>query len=293
MADTSPRIVYPALSAGYRMLSILHDAATSPNSEHHTSIITLLQSRLEERRRSLANRPAPRSSSYDPKSDRPHPGTLPLLVKVSPPPSPFDPDPKPVYVTPHRPRPQSELGGTGRRKVPHIDMASDIPFLRLTKPQPAVLSRVLNQKVEKRIERLEKLIDLQTNGLSDAKLEDRWDAEMARLMLEEESSKGKNHSTTSQLISEKDVPTHIFTVRRHGVQEMADILTRERKNEVARADAMRQLVKQEKALAAQEKAQRAAERRARWEAKMLELHGEGWRDLFPNLKKGEADLVHR
>ncbi|KAI1366424.1 hypothetical protein F5Y08DRAFT_337623 [Xylaria arbuscula] len=292
VGDTSPRIVYPALGAGYRMLSVLHNAATSPKSEHRTSILALLQSRLEERRRSLANRTAPRPISYDPKSDRPHPGTLPLLVKVSPPPSRFNPDPKPLYATPHRPLPQAELGGTGRRKVPHMDMAGDIPFLRLTKPQPAVLSRVLNQKVRKRATRIIKMTELQNDGLPTAKLEDQWDAEIMRRVQQERGSRGNSRSMAFKPVSEQDEPTHTHVLKRHGIQEMAEILTRERQNDVARADAMRLLVKQEKALAEQEKAQRDAERRARWEAKMLELHGEGWRDRFPHLKDSEASPVH-
>ncbi|KAK5626017.1 hypothetical protein RRF57_001733 [Xylaria bambusicola] len=300
--DTSPRILYPALSAGYRMLSVLHDAATSPNSEHHASIIKLLRSRLEERKRSLANRPAPRSSSYDPKSDRPHPGTIPLIVKLSPPATVFSRTSKITYAIPTRPRPLSELGGTGKRKVPHIDVASDIPFLRLTKPQPAVLSRVLRQKVNKRIARTWLHNILQTEVLPDAKLEDAWDAEMKRLMLKEKKSKGNKSKTSGKRSSgeelqdtqsRSDEPSHALTVQRYGLNELALILTSERMNEVARADAMRHLVNQEKALAAEEKAQRIAERRARWEAKMLERHGEGWRELFPHLKENEAKLAHR
>ncbi|KAI0973465.1 hypothetical protein F4678DRAFT_27643 [Xylaria arbuscula] len=303
VADTSPRIVYPALSAGYRMLSVLHGAATSPDSEHHTSVVAFLQSRLEERQRSLANRPPPRPS-FDPKSAAPHPGTLPLLVRVSPPPDPLMPHRKPVYATPHRPRPQSELGGTGRRKIPRLDMAGDIPFLRLTKPQPAVLSRVLGQKVKRRAERMEEVTAFRADELPDAKLEDEWEAEMARLMLEEKNLRGER-GRPSQLAasaewqdtydvgagSRQDESSHTYTLSRHGIREIETTLNRERTNEVARADAMRQLIIEEKALAAQEEAQRAVDKRARWEAKMLELHGETWRDLFPNLSESEEPSV--
>ncbi|KAI0517983.1 hypothetical protein F5B22DRAFT_601300 [Xylaria bambusicola] len=296
VGDTSPRILYPALSAGYRMLSVLHDAATAPNSEHHASIIKLLQSRLEERKRSLANRPAPRPS-YDPESDRPRPGTIPLIVKVSPPPNAFGPTSKPTYAIPTRPRPLSELGGTGKRKVPHIDMASDIPFLRLTKPQPAILSRVLRQKVNKRIARTELYTALQKEALPNAKIEDAWDAEIERLMLSENKSESNKNKTPGKRSSGGglqdsqngiDGGSYAETIQRHGTNELLTILTTERMNEVARADAMRQIVNQEKALAAQEKAQRTAERRARWEAKMLEQHGEGWRELFPHFKERKA-----
>ncbi|KAI1307192.1 hypothetical protein F5Y03DRAFT_383936 [Xylaria venustula] len=299
VSDTSPRIIYPALSAGYRMLSVLHGAATSPDSEHHASIITFLQSRLEERQRSLANRPPPKPS-FDPKSAAPHPGTLPLLVRVSPPPGPSTSQQKPVYATPHRPRPQSELGGTGRRKIPRLDLAGDIPFLRLTKPQPPVLSRVLGQKVRRRAERAEKVTEIKTDMLPDAKLEDEWDAEMARLMLAEKGARGERGPPSKLAASAQwqaihdvgaglphDESSHVYTLRQHGIRAIEDMLTSERTNDVARADAMRRLIIQEKALAAEEEAQRAVEKRARWEAKMLALHGEKWRDLFPNLKESE------
>ncbi|KAI0808526.1 hypothetical protein GGR55DRAFT_195606 [Xylaria sp. FL0064] len=304
VADTSPRIVYPALSAGYRMLSVLQDAAASPSSQHHASIVAFLHPRLAERQRSLANRPPP-PPSYNPKSDRPHPDTLPLLVKVSPPPSPSNPHPTPVYTTPHRPRPQSELGGTGRRKIPRLDLASDIPFLRFTKPQPAVLSRVLRQKVEKRTWRAQAMTSMQAEGLPEARLEDEWESQMARLMIAEKSVKRDNRSSGDLIHkgwqdehdvgigNRRDERSHAYTLERHGVRALADLLTRERVKEVAIADAMRQLIIKEKALAAQEEAQRHAERRANWEAKMLELHGEGWQDLFPNLKESEEQPVEQ
>ncbi|KAI0536925.1 hypothetical protein GGR58DRAFT_473556 [Xylaria digitata] len=300
VADVSPRIVYPALSAGYRMLSVLHDAATSPSSEHHNSIITFLESRLQERQRSLANRPPPRPS-YDPKPTAPRPGTLPLLVKISPPPNPSNPESRPVYATPHRPRPQSKLGGTGRRKVPRLDLADDFPFLRLTKPQPAVLSRVLRQKFIRRSDRARRVGELWEESLPDAKLEDEWEEAIARLEREEGgsddgweqpsgtgSTKEENWQTRRHIGTGPSEDSHAHIVKRYGITEVSHALTRERVDQVARADAMRQLIIQEKALAAQEKAQRAAEKRARWETRMLELHGERWRDLFPNLKEDQG-----
>ncbi|KAI1278292.1 hypothetical protein F5Y07DRAFT_71189 [Xylaria sp. FL0933] len=301
VADTSPRIVYPALSAGYRMLSVLQDAAASPSSQHHASIVAFLQSRLAERQRSLANRPPPPPPSYNPKSDVPHPDTLPLLLKVSPPPSPSNPDPTPVYTTPHRPRPQSELGGTGRRKIPRLDLASDIPFLRFTKPQPALLSRVLRQKSEKRTGRMQALTAMQAEDIPEAQLEDEWESQMAHLMIAEKRVKRDNRSSGDTIHkgwqdehdvgvgNRRDERSHAYTLERHGVRALADLLTRERVKEVAIADAMRQLIIQEKVLAAQEEAQRHAERRAKWEAKMLELHGEGWRELFPNLEESAPE----
>ncbi|KAI1423125.1 hypothetical protein F5Y12DRAFT_556282 [Xylaria sp. FL1777] len=340
LADTSPRLIYPALSAGYRMLSVLHDAATSPApTHHHASITAFLRSRLAERQRSLANRPPPRpASEYNPKSATPHPDTLPLLVKLPqpPPPPPLVPVPqvagaadpysfvKPVYVSPHRPRPQSELGGTGRRKIPHMDLAGDLPFLRLTKPQPAVLSRVIRQKLKRRMERTESVVAFASEGLPDARLEDDWDAEMEWLLQgkqkqkqEQEQGKrqrqrqgqeqrqgpwgsgggngssGDDWTPPPSYAYRRDESSYAYTVSRYGIQETSTVLSNELTDNVARADAMRKLIAEEKALAAMEKARRVAARRTRWEARMLKEHGEAWRELFPNLKESKPVPVLR
>ncbi|KAI8953031.1 hypothetical protein F4801DRAFT_169050 [Xylaria longipes] len=304
VADTSPRIVHPALSAGYRMLSVLHDAATSPSSAHHASIVTFLESRLAERQRSLANRPPPPTG---PKPGAPRPGTLPLLVRVSRAPSASNPYPKPEYTTPHRPRAQSELGGTGRRKIPRLDLAADYPFLRLTKPQPVLLSRVLRQKLAKRSTQIATLQVLREESLPAAEEEDEWDKAVARLARAETKSSPRSQrlaaksdydGSAAQLAWEekhdvgvgagKDGRSHVHAVRRFGISDISSTMTRERRDQVARADAMRRLIIREKALAAAEKEQREAEKRARWEARMLALHGESWRDLFPNLDQSEG-----
>lgn len=201
-----------------------------------------------------------------------------------------NPFPKPEFAVPHRPVPQSALGGSGRRQIPHLDMAGDYPFLRLKKPQPLVLNRVLRQKMMRRVKRVRELQQLTSEASPDARLEDEWEADIARLV-REETKKGKigNGDIEGEFhISKPRVAygqSHEYTVDQHGVLALTTALTREREQQVARAEAMRQLIKQETALAAREKAQRKADRRARWEAKMLELHGERWKKLFPNLKE--------
>ncbi|KAI0483782.1 hypothetical protein F4859DRAFT_411691 [Xylaria cf. heliscus] len=283
--DTSPRIIHPTMSAGYRMLSVLHSAATSPKSTDHASIITFLESRLAERQRSLANRPPPPTG---PKPGSPRPGTLPLLVRVSTPRGA-----PPEYATPYRPRPHEELGGTGRRKIPRLDMAGDFPFLRLKKPQPTELSRVLGQRIKKRVVRMEAAQEMEEYDIPEAALEDAWDEEMDRLMREEgegedyEEEEEWPRRTRSGRNTDPGL-SYAASLRWYGLKDLRDRMTRERLEQVARADAMRRLIKQEAALAAAEKEQRAVDKRARWEARMLELHGPTWRDQFPNLKDGEA-----
>ncbi|KAI1171010.1 hypothetical protein F4777DRAFT_566887 [Nemania sp. FL0916] len=293
VADTSPRIIFPALTAGYRMLSVLQDAVAHPRSRQHASIVHFLRAQQEEhQRRNLANPPA---------QPEPRLPVRPLVVDVTPEPTPANPNPTPMYTTPNRPLPRSELGGTGRRKVPYMELAGDFPFLRFTKPQPPALSRVLGNKIKRRTKRITLSHELQEEVMPEAREEDAWDKIVAGLVKDEKLSPSRKKqlqlqpsSPDSDAVWQKqfdvevgdgfDERSHSFTLLLHGVYELNGLLLQERMDQVARADAMRQLVIQEKALAEQEKIQMAAEKRARWEARMLEEHGDKWRDLFPNLK---------
>jgi rubrerythrin len=145
---------------------------------------------------------------------------------------------------------------------------------------------VLTQKLRRRFERTDAIKRLWDEALPDANLEDQWERDVARLARQEAGASddfdvdvgGQGQGQSS----------YAYTVQRHGIAALSATLTRERVDQVARADAIRRLIKEEAALAAKEKAQRDAERRVRWEAKMLELHGERWRDRFPNLKDGKV-----
>ncbi|KAI0382301.1 hypothetical protein F5Y04DRAFT_52409 [Hypomontagnella monticulosa] len=318
-ADTSPRLVYPALKAGYQILAVLRSAASSPLSlststskdtasspapnADYASIINFLRSRLAERNATLAAKAIhpPHSRNPPKQSSAPRPDATPLLVNIGPTLKPTKPDPKPVYISPSRPRPASELGGTRRRKIPKLDMASDFPFLRIKKPQPANLSRVLTQKIRKRVARTESVQTLWEEAYPDARLEDEWDDSMARL-LERHKGQGERGrqgefwgdsggGLTPEMRGAKAIHNELGhcntfgeTIKLHGIRYTEGLLRLERNDQVARADAMRAIIEKETNLAAQEKVRR----RQRWEAKMLKLHGEGWRDHFPWLTKAEA-----
>ncbi|KAF1930819.1 uncharacterized protein M421DRAFT_57499 [Didymella exigua CBS 183.55] len=112
--------------------------------------------------------------------------TLPRGLTNAPPtrrplPSPPTPHPSgkhPLDVLPQeravlKNRPYTQV--TGQRQVPRIASANGIPFLRLSKPQPAALSRVLRQKLDRRIERFHRRVELQNYWLPLAKQEDEWD----------------------------------------------------------------------------------------------------------------------
>jgi hypothetical protein len=70
-------------------------------------------------------------------------------------------------------RPYAQV--TGQRQIPRIASANGVPFLRLTKPQPAALSRVLRQKLDRRIERFHRRVELQNYWMPLAEQEDQWD----------------------------------------------------------------------------------------------------------------------
>lgn len=83
-------------------------------------------------------------------------------------------------------RPYAQVPGT--RKVPVMASANGVPFLRLTKPQPAALSRVLRQKLARRIERFHQRIELQNYWLPLARQEDKWDVLIAAQSREREEA---------------------------------------------------------------------------------------------------------
>ena len=68
---------------------------------------------------------------------------------------------------------------SGPRHVPVLASANGIPFLRLTKPQPPALSRVLQQKVKRRMLNFHKKVELNNYWLPIAKHEDDWDTLIA------------------------------------------------------------------------------------------------------------------
>ncbi|KAI1338810.1 hypothetical protein F5Y15DRAFT_385408 [Xylariaceae sp. FL0016] len=370
-ADTSPRIVAPALKAGYHFLSELNTARVAPTSAAYSNIISHLRARLVERQRSKAvqernqakrratalaqqeeadksrrardarlRKAARQPEGHDapvPSPEHPFPPVVPLLVNTTPPPTPTNPFPKPSYAIPSRPRPQAALGGSGRRKIPVLDVASDHPFVRLTKPQPALMSHVLNAKVKRRIARTEAYMSMEGEDLDTAQDEDEWEMTVLRTLTEQyfewdqlsrspeaeqmwerhgnnlrpseakrmvglelgewAKSEEVDKSRAQELLRDmqnicRDIHSHatykqsLFT---HGIEHFRNFLTWEREDSIARADAMRGMIKKEKALAMQEKEARKAERLARWEKWMLETHGPSWRE---KLKKDGTSSSH-
>ncbi|KAF1841154.1 uncharacterized protein K460DRAFT_322075 [Cucurbitaria berberidis CBS 394.84] len=79
---------------------------------------------------------------------------------------------------------------SGPRHVPIIATANGVPFLRLTKPQPPALSRVLRQRLERKQALFNRKIFLANWWMPLCKQEDGWDEHMtAQLMKREDKVK--------------------------------------------------------------------------------------------------------
>jgi hypothetical protein len=78
--------------------------------------------------------------------------------------------PKPAESILDRPR----LHVSGRRRIPRFVNARGVPFLRIKKPIPASLSRVIRQKLKRKQDRVNRRVILD-NLLLIAEMEDDWD----------------------------------------------------------------------------------------------------------------------
>lgn len=163
--DTSPRLITSALKSGYRFLTFL-TRAHDPSSPQHGEIVSFL------RERQAKFPPAPEPKIDEPATTKNPP--IPLLTKVSSLGAPF-----PIYEPTVRPVPLAELKGA-RRRVPHVELANQFPFLRVGKPQSHYLSNVLRRKNMKRQKRITFLMELDEEARPVAQLEDQWEDIIAK-----------------------------------------------------------------------------------------------------------------
>ncbi|OIW25423.1 hypothetical protein CONLIGDRAFT_636468 [Coniochaeta ligniaria NRRL 30616] len=175
-------------------------------------------------------------------SSAPNPNTIPLLTRVS------APGEVPRYKPTIRPRPLSELGGSGRRRVPVLEKANFLPFLRLTKPQPAIVSRVIRQKAIRMTKVVETLQAMVEETQEAAEWEDQWEK-----ILE-----------TQQPIDTSRPPRRpgpFLAGVKQDIYNLRGRLLGLRLDDHARGEALQKLVMEEKALAEKEKVERQERRR--------------------------------
>ncbi|ORX95405.1 hypothetical protein BCR34DRAFT_629022 [Clohesyomyces aquaticus] len=135
-------------------------------------------------------------------------------------------------------RPYAKVSGA--RKVPILASANGVPFLRLGKPQPPNLSRILRQKLEQRQVTFDQKIELANYWQPIATQEETWDDIIAEhFALVDGKGEGNQEPTWTQAIAEAE---RINTAK-HDHDMASDRVTARR---------MQKIVDQETALALQE-----------------------------------------
>ncbi|KKK14250.1 hypothetical protein P175DRAFT_0535286 [Aspergillus ochraceoroseus IBT 24754] len=165
----SPSQTANALKAGYEALDLLHSASqgNQGNSQLIRTILaesqsikeqkSKMQMVLEERSRAAkkARKPSEKekkreeSRRFQEMTESRHPDTASILSR-----------PRPVV--------------NGRRHVPVLINARGVPYLRIKKPQPKILSGIIRTKLAKRWKRIERRERLETELLF-GQDEDHWD----------------------------------------------------------------------------------------------------------------------
>ncbi|TFB02748.1 hypothetical protein CCMA1212_005387 [Trichoderma ghanense] len=241
---TSYRLIYAAMTAGYKFLDLLTKAQT-PNSPEHNQVLNHLQS--------VRNTAAASRTKPHPKQHKRIPPPEPLLINVAKENEP------PKYTSNILPRPRESLKGP--RKVPSVSATAEgQPFVRLKKPQPHTLSRMIGRKGRIFSNRIENIMDLDERVTSEAALEDEWDSMMDDLLANEGGKGGKRRKQASyRWDGENSAKMETF-----GWSVQLSRLWLEWKVEktwedwIARGEALQELVEQERSLAEREEGQNTA-----------------------------------
>ncbi|KAH0489630.1 hypothetical protein TgHK011_010050 [Trichoderma gracile] len=235
---TSYRLIYAAMGAGYKFLDLLTKAQT-PNSPEHSQVLNHLQS--------VRNTAAVSRTKPHPKQYKRAPPPEPLLINVAKENEP------PKYTSNILPRPKESLNGP--RKVPSVSATAEgQPFVRLKKPQPHTLSRMIGRKGRIFSNRIELIMDLDERVTSEAALEDEWDRMMDDLLAKEGVQGAKRNKQASySWDAENNAKMETF-----GWSVQLSRLWWEWKVEktwedwIARGNALQELVEQERSLAERE-----------------------------------------
>uniref|UniRef100_L2FR72 DNA repair protein n=1 Tax=Colletotrichum fructicola (strain Nara gc5) TaxID=1213859 RepID=L2FR72_COLFN len=140
-ADVSPRLIFAALSAGYKFLTFFKNARV-PESKEQAEIITYLRQKNEHIARAEAKK---------------RPGRKPR--------GPATPPPKP-----------EDLGGRRGAQIPQVIVtAQGHTFLRHKRPQPRVVSDILRRKTWRKARINEVSIEMTECDYAAAREEDEWD----------------------------------------------------------------------------------------------------------------------
>ncbi|EEY23923.1 conserved hypothetical protein [Verticillium alfalfae VaMs.102] len=227
--DTGPRVVFAALTAGYKFLSLFRQAQTTSSTAHAEVLAHVKRKRLESATSRANYKPKP------PQLDKPQfcPKPPPLLTRHR------DPDGSVSYTSTLRPAPSSQL--RGRRRIPVVFVTSQgVPFLRTKKPQPVRLECALRRQGQRRQARVTQAIELREVSTPAAKDEDNWERLVEGLQREE--GRGRERER------EGDSETFAAAVQT-GWQALGRSLQNERLDWVAKTEAYVKIVDEERRMA--------------------------------------------
>ncbi|PTB65612.1 hypothetical protein BBK36DRAFT_163523 [Trichoderma citrinoviride] len=240
-AYTSYRLIYAAMAAGYKFLNLLTKAQT-PNSPEHSQVLNHLQS--------VRNTAALSRTKPHPKQYKPTPPPEPLLINVAKENEP------PKYTSNILPRPIESLKGP--RKVPSVSATAEgQPFVRLRKPQPHTLSRMIGRKGRIFSNRIENIMDADERLTPEAALEDEWDRMMDDLLAKEGAKGGKRRKQASydwDAENNAKMETFAWSVQLSRLWWEWKV-EKTWEDWIARGEALQKLVEQERSMAEREEGQ--------------------------------------
>ncbi|KAJ4109717.1 hypothetical protein NW760_002349 [Fusarium oxysporum] len=228
---TSFRLLYDSMAAGYKFLTLLTKGRDTKSPEH-SEILRHLR-----KRNFTANLSRLESPSYKKPPRSKQRINPPLFTKVSA-------SDEPVKYEPTiRPLPKTAF--VGERKAPVTgNTAEFLPFVRIKKPQPRVFSRAVSRKTTIFRRSVNTLLSVPKKDIPRARLGDRWDAMMDKLLLEE--------GVTDEVVHDGPLASYHFTAiltKAWWDQKLTKITD----DRTARAKAVSSLIEQELALVKEEK----------------------------------------
>lgn len=178
----------------------------------------------------------------------------PLLINVA------KADEPPKYTSNILPRSRDSLKGP--RKVPSVSATADgQPFVRLRKPQPHAMSKMIGRKTNIFNDRILNILDVDEWTASQAVLEDEWDRMMDKLLAKENPEEAEKQASSRRSYGEDYFPMG----ETFGWSVQLSRLWWEWKVETtwedwtARGEALHDLVEQERSLAEKERRGRGIE----------------------------------
>ncbi|KAG6004515.1 hypothetical protein E4U21_001013 [Claviceps maximensis] len=167
---TSFRLVYASMAGGYKFLSLFSKALDQASPEYAQITSHLRGSQA----------PQPALSRHDQPQAQRRPAQEPFLVNISQTDSPHY---VPSYTLPSK-----------KRALNVCATADGQPFLRLKKPQPPSLSKMIGRKGRLFQKKIQRFVEVDDEMKQDAALEDQWENLVAAQMTRESPFFNKHHA---------------------------------------------------------------------------------------------------